>query len=415
MTKFQSMLIKGRHIVVTCTFMLMLIFIIPLTVKADADDTMEGAINYRFETNQNGTLATNEENDFYKLTLPSSGRIVIRGTAYIEAFHLRIYNSYGQEVWSDYKYTNQTTKHYVLNEILDFNSGIYYLCFEKHAGITGTYNFDISFSSAGESFAEPQLGRDNSFDTANAISLNKTYKGQISYYADDADFYRFTFPSPGRIVIRGTAYIEAFHLRIYNSNGQEIWSDYKYMNRTTKRNDFNNTFEFNAGTYYLCFERHSDMTGAYNFNIARSVNINFNANGGKKVSRKVVGSGTAVGTLPKTTRKGHSFVGWYTAKNGGTKISAGTTVSKNTTFYARWKKKSYTVKFNVNKGKKLSASDVKKKVTYKNKYGNLPTPKRSGYKFAGWYTKKTGGARIKAKSNVTITKNVTLYARWKRR
>jgi len=539
MTKSRNSLIKGLHIVGACALMLAFTFIMTLTVKADADDTMAGAINYRFGTTQNGTIATNEDRDFYRFTLPSSGRITMRGTSYIDAVRLLIYDSNGRQVWSSHKYLNQTTKRHDLNDVFDFNAGTYYLCFEKSGRNTGAYNFNISFSSVGESFAEPQLGRNNSFNTANAISLNTAYKGQISYYGDDTDFYRFTLPSSGRITIRGTSYIEAVRLLIYDSNGRQVWSSYKYLNQTTKRHDFNDVFDFNAGTYYLCleksgrntgaynfnisfssvgesfaepqlgrdnsfntanaislgtaykgqisyygddadfyrftlpsagriairgtshieavrlliydsnggqiwssykylnqttkrhdlnevfdfnagtyylcFEKSGRNTGAYNFNIARSVNVNFNANGGKKVNRKVIGSGSAIGALPKTTRKGHSFVGWYTAKKGGTKISAKTTVANNTTFHARWKKKNYTVKFNVNKGRRLSASNASKKVTYRTKYGKLPTPRRAGYKFAGWYTKKTGGSRITAKTTATMTRNVTVYARWRRR
>ena len=415
MTKSRNSLIKGLHIVGACALMLAFTFIMTLTVKADADDTMAGAINYRFGTTQNGIIAANENRDFYRFTLPSSGRITMRGTSYIDAVRLLIYDSNGRQVWSSHKYLNQTTKRHDLNDVFDFNAGTYYLCFEKSGRNTGAYNFNISFSSVGESFAEPQLGRDNSFNTANAISLGTAYKGQISYYGDDADFYRFTLPSAGRIAIRGTSHIEAVRLLIYDSNGGQIWSSYKYLNQTTKRHDLNEVFDFNAGTYYLCFEKSGRNTGAYNFNIARSVNVNFNANGGKKVNRKVIGSGSAIGALPKTTRKGHSFVGWYTAKKGGTKISAKTTVANNTTFHARWKKKNYTVKFNVNKGRRLSASNASKKVTYRTKYGKLPTPRRAGYKFAGWYTKKTGGSRITAKTTATMTRNVTVYARWRRR
>lgn len=46
-------------------------------------------------------------------------------------------------------------------------------------------------------------------------------------------------------------------------------------------------------------------------------------------------------------------------------------------------------------------------------YGALPTPTRRGYTFAGWYTAKSGGSRIGSSSVVRITRNQTLYARWK--
>lgn len=44
--------------------------------------------------------------------------------------------------------------------------------------------------------------------------------------------------------------------------------------------------------------------------------------------------------------------------------------------------------------------------------GQLPVPTRTGYSFAGWYTKRTGGTKVTASTIVTETSNHTLYAHW---
>ncbi len=74
--------------------------------------------------------------------------------------------------------------------------------------------------------------------------------------------------------------------------------------------------------------------------------------------------------------------------------------------------KNYHITFDVNGGKQLSVRS--KIVTYNQKYGTLPTPKRAGYTFSGWYTAKTKGTKVTANSIVKITKNQTLYAQWKK-
>ena len=53
------------------------------------------------------------------------------------------------------------------------------------------------------------------------------------------------------------------------------------------------------------------------------------------------------------------------------------------------------------------------KLTYKegDKYGNLPTPVRGGYKFDGWYTESVGGTKIT--SDMTVNSDITLYPHWK--
>jgi uncharacterized repeat protein (TIGR02543 family) len=146
--------------------------------------------------------------------------------------------------------------------------------------------------------------------------------------------------------------------------------------------------------------------------------VNFNANGGKVLSRSTeVYYDALYRDLPIPTRNGHKFKGWYTKKIGGTKITSNSKVSitKATTLYAHWAVKKYTVKFNVNGGKKLTAVKIKKVVTYNKSYGKLTTPTKKGYKFTGWYTYKIGGKKITTSGIVKITKTTTYYAHWKRK
>jgi uncharacterized repeat protein (TIGR02543 family) len=68
--------------------------------------------------------------------------------------------------------------------------------------------------------------------------------------------------------------------------------------------------------------------------------VTMNANGGK-VSKKSITKekNKKIGKLPKPTKKGYTFKGWYTKKVGGSKISATKKIVKNVTYYAHWKKK----------------------------------------------------------------------------
>lgn len=70
--------------------------------------------------------------------------------------------------------------------------------------------------------------------------------------------------------------------------------------------------------------------------------VYFDANGGKlsssSASSKEVVSGERYGELPTPTREGYSFLGWYTAKNGGSKITERSVVGLDgdITLYAHW-------------------------------------------------------------------------------
>ncbi len=64
----------------------------------------------------------------------------------------------------------------------------------------------------------------------------------------------------------------------------------------------------------------------------------WDANGGTcATASSEIESGTAVGTLPVASKTGdYMFDGWYTAVNGGTKITASTVISGNVTYYAHY-------------------------------------------------------------------------------
>jgi len=152
-----------------------------------------------------------------------------------------------------------------------------------------------------------------------------------------------------------------------------------------------------------------------------NVSVVFNAYGGKTGGAKTVRMSETYGAkykLPATpARAGYTFAGWYTAAKGGAKITAATTVSKKTahTLYARWTARTFTVKFNVNKGKKLFKKLATKTVKFGAKLGKLPTPKRSKYSFRGWYTKKSGGKRYTRYTQMNKAGALTLYAHWKKK
>jgi uncharacterized repeat protein (TIGR02543 family) len=123
--------------------------------------------------------------------------------------------------------------------------------------------------------------------------------------------------------------------------------------------------------------------------------------------------------LKNPTKKGYTFVGWYsddTYKNKVTEITKGSTGKK--TLYAKWKANKYTIQFDGNGstgGKMESMTDCKYATSYElnaNKF------KRTGYEFVGWNTKADGTGtsysdgeavkKLSSKSGGTVT----LYAQW---
>ncbi len=129
------------------------------------------------------------------------------------------------------------------------------------------------------------------------------------------------------------------------------------------------------------------------------------------VEKKLVAFDSSYGELPVPERRGYTFSGWFTDKEGGDHITEKTILKEAgpRTLYAGWKVNSYLLTFDPNKG---SCATLDKTVTYDEPYGILPTPLRTGYSFDGWHTHPSEGERIDSSSTVDITEPSTLYAHW---
>lgn len=135
------------------------------------------------------------------------------------------------------------------------------------------------------------------------------------------------------------------------------------------------------------------------------------------ITNHVYGTGSplAMNTFKK---KGFTAAGWSTEKNGQGKIFASgemvtdLTARKNSTvtLYARWEKNAaYKITYDCGGGR--LPSSAKKSYTIETKTFTLPTPKRSGYDFDGWYTDKTYKNRID-EVETGSEGDLMLYAKW---
>lgn len=133
--------------------------------------------------------------------------------------------------------------------------------------------------------------------------------------------------------------------------------------------------------------------------------------------KRSLAAGTEIGTLPVPSRPGYTFEGWRIVydKNGEKwtiNVLPSTRIYKDSTCFAEWTLNTQevcTVTFNANGGS-LRGADTSRTVAMGGAVGKLPTPTRSGYMFAGWYTAENGGTRVT--SSTKVTSNMLCYARW---
>ena len=142
--------------------------------------------------------------------------------------------------------------------------------------------------------------------------------------------------------------------------------------------------------------------------------ITFDANEGSGLSEadREIEEGKTLGTLPTAERAGYTFVGWYTEKEGGTEVTSDTLVTSDMTIYARWepvKPQTYKVTFEADGGIDLSETD--RMVEAGTLLAALPTVKRDGYVFTGWY-KDAGCTILWDSEQDKVGEDTILYAGW---
>ena len=146
--------------------------------------------------------------------------------------------------------------------------------------------------------------------------------------------------------------------------------------------------------------------------------------GGDASKTATFGSATPTVNIPG--RNGYSFGGYYTGKNGsGTqylKPDANNTatsvrnwdIASNTTLYAKWNARTYTVTFDQQGGNGGTASAT---ATFDANMPAATMPTRTGYTFQGYYDATSGGTLYYNADGTSArtwnkTAAATLYARW---
>ncbi len=138
--------------------------------------------------------------------------------------------------------------------------------------------------------------------------------------------------------------------------------------------------------------------------------LTFDAAGGEvDAASKTITCYEAYGELPIPTKPDYTFVGWFTALEGGTEITEETVAGPELgshTVYAHWRGQAVTVTFDVSGG--VLDNDTMT-VYFDGNYGELPVPERTGYDFAGWYL---DDVKIEPATVVSVSENHTLVAHW---
>ena len=147
-----------------------------------------------------------------------------------------------------------------------------------------------------------------------------------------------------------------------------------------------------------------------------TLSFNIKYSGAANPKSRTVTYNSTYGALPAPTRRGYTLEGWYTTSDFTTQVTSGTTVTtaRDHTLYAKWTANTYTVTLDANGG---TVTPTTLSVVYDGKYGDgyndsLPSAKRDGCTFTGWYTAKIGGLKVEPFHLISKAYDHTIYACW---
>ena len=168
----------------------------------------------------------------------------------------------------------------------------------------------------------------------------------------------------------------------------------------------NGVNSFAPGSTYTFGASDETLTAQWTIN---SYSITFDSTGGSGGTTANLNFNVdAIASAPTVTKSQYIFAGWAETVTA-TSINSWT-VEGSKTLYSLWTPKVYTISYLPESGTATTSSET---FTVGTSPIVLQTATRSGYKFNGWFTSKTGGTLIgTAGAQFTPTDTATVHAQW---
>ena len=140
------------------------------------------------------------------------------------------------------------------------------------------------------------------------------------------------------------------------------------------------------------------------------ITLNFESNNGSAIDSQVIDINTVASIPVAPTRVDYTFGGWFLDEQLSTPFDFDSSLSSDTTIYAKWVDSSaptFTVQFDLNY---INAPNIDDQTIVEGAIITQPTTNRTGYRFAGWYTDQALTTSFSV--STPITADLILYAKW---
>lgn len=244
---------------------------------ADKNNDLKYAKEIKADSTTSGKILNDDENDFYKFTINTSGSVALKFTSKMQYYSIYLLNANGDSIWSSQN--NQwdaSKKQRVDTYKFELSAGSYFIKVNG-IGSTGTlikfpvktkgnYSFNLDYKSSGQTSAEPN----NSIVNPNKIALGKKIVGHLSM-TDGRDYFEITVPKKSDYMIGFVSYLPTYNIRVLDADNKEVWSSKNnaLAEKATSRKDIHE-LSLAAGKYFIVID---GGTGKYDFLISEEVKV----------------------------------------------------------------------------------------------------------------------------------------------
>ena len=294
----------GYHAPIGIEYRLSTAFISTSFAEQELNNSYQTANTIVLSKEYTGTMNSGDDQDFYKITASATGNVPI-------TFNHKYKDQSGSWIITVYSYQNNKYKELGHKEISIKNSVESNLVYTISAAKNIAYFVKITngyYKTTGNEYTI-LLGQKSASTTYTVIY--NTNGGSVS-------------PSSASVTAGGSVTLPTPTKAGYTCLG---WST----------SGSATTASYSCGSSYKP-SQNITLYAIWKKNAPTMCTLTYNANGGSvSPSSATFEMGKTV-TLPTPTRSGYTFDGWYTAKDGGTKVSESLKVTANITLYAHWTK-----------------------------------------------------------------------------
>ena len=255
--------------------------VLAASAEEEGNDTKEEANTLAPNEEIRAALASEDDVDWFKVTVPANGCGSISFTPNDTAstggdsWNLNVYDASGEEkVIDQISFRANSTDRFTTTKF-GINAGTYYICVKSNPDYYISKHYTVAFNY--EETENWEVEPNNDLQHATHISCNKEITGSFTKSSDKEDWYQFTLSEPGRVSIdfnhdEGKGSQNFYNVSpLYGDGKTQLFPDLSSA-ANEKKTISTGTTGLKAGTYLVCVRKNDSYYDDNRLNYHLTVN-----------------------------------------------------------------------------------------------------------------------------------------------